>query len=95
MESLNSILLSCPVSREGKSTDVFADRGFADAVAEAMGMFPQKCFLLENQQSEFTKIKCICRYRSRAFNEDDSEWKVAHNLKVIHKEVVLRNMFKT
>lgn len=64
-------------------------------MAEAMGMFPQKFFFLENQQSEFTKIKCICSSRSRGFNEDDSEWKVAHNLKVIHKEVVFRNMFKT
>lgn len=59
MESLNSILLSCSVSREGKSTDVFADREFADAMAEAMGMFSQKFFLLGNQQSEFTNIKSI------------------------------------
>lgn len=55
MESLNSILFSCSVSREGESTDVFADRGFA--VAEAMGIFLQKFFLLENQQSELAKIK--------------------------------------
>lgn len=53
------ILLSCSVPREGKSTDVFADRGFADAVAEAMGMFPQKFFLLEDQQSEFSKMKSM------------------------------------
>lgn len=37
----------------------FADRGFADAMAEAMGMFSQKFFLLGNQQSEFTNIKSI------------------------------------
>lgn len=65
-------MLRCSVAREEKSTDVFADRRFADAEAEAVGMFPQKFFFPENQQSEFTKIKSIWRSRSRAFNEDDS-----------------------